>query len=108
MGFGELGSTAYDWVREDFTKEQVFVISVNKQGKDKLRRSGDRAIQEESIADMVGFRWEHAWWVEEQPKRPIVGESNEQGKIGERQTRGNSSLATWEIPGQASSPMKQE
>ena len=43
IGSRELRSPARDWVREDFSKEQVLVIRFNKQEKD---NSDDRGVEQ--------------------------------------------------------------
>lgn len=80
IGSRELGSTAHDWVTEDFSGEKLFVIRFNKQEKDKLRRSWGGAIQEESREAMEDFRWDYASRLGNQLKSPAVGENDEQGR----------------------------
>lgn len=80
IGSRESGSTAHDWVGEDFSKEQVLVIRFNKREKDKLRRSWGGAIQEEGREAMEDFRWDYAFRLGNQPKSPVVGENDEQGR----------------------------
>ena len=80
IGSRELGSTAQDWVREDFSKEQVLVIRFNKQEKDRLRRLWGGAIQEEGREAMEDFRWDYAFRLGNQPKSPAVGENDKQGR----------------------------
>lgn len=66
--------------RDHLPREVGFIVRLNEQRKNKLRRSGERAIQEGSIADRDAVRWDCGWCVWGTEKIPVVEANHEQGQ----------------------------